>query len=83
MALFYVVPSKSTAPAKPNAPDQITTTDNTPARWEYKVVSRDGGAAAFNMLGEEGWELVAVVGENRSDGASGYTPPAFYFKRKK
>jgi len=30
-------------------------------RWEYQVVQETMDAAALDMLGADGWELVAVV----------------------
>ena len=46
-------------------------------KWEYTAdtVDHDGGWLDLNAMGDEGWELVAVVGWPH------YT--AFYFKRLK
>ena len=48
------------------------------SKWEYTVVYARSyeGATPLNRVGEEKWELVAVVaGQNPSD------PQTFYFKR--
>jgi len=53
-------------------------------KWEYKVVGDDGGEFKFNELGKEGWELVAVASASRGGaGAATFTPPAYYFKRRR
>ncbi len=47
------------------------------SKWEY-LVDSDLVAAVLNLLGSEGWELVAVVSEpGCGDGIQRW----FYFKR--
>lgn len=46
------------------------------SKWEYKVVASTTGAE-LNVLGREGWELVAV------EPRMGNNPTTFYFKRPK
>lgn len=45
-------------------------------KWEYKVVASTTGAE-LNVLGKDGWELVAVEPRIAN------TPTTFYFKRPK
>lgn len=46
-------------------------------KFEYKRVYREVGDRELEMIGEAGWELVAVV-PSKTD-----TPPTLWFKREK
>jgi hypothetical protein len=59
-------------------------------RWEYKVISGYSAEDELNELGEEGWELVAVVAGGLEGSEGGYVQPQrdasevyIYFKRPK
>ena len=46
-------------------------------KFEYKRVYREVGYRALDMIGEAGWELVAVQPSKTDD------PPTLWFKREK
>lgn len=46
-------------------------------KFEYKRIYREVGYRELDMIGEAGWELVAVE-PSKSDG-----PPTLWFKREK
>ena len=46
-------------------------------KYEYKRIYREVGTRELEMIGEAGWELVAVE-SSKSD-----TPPILWFKREK
>ena len=56
-------------------------------RWEYKIINirsenyriDPAKESELNLLGDEGWELVAM----RLDAVSSRNAPIFYFKRPK
>jgi hypothetical protein len=49
--------------------------NQTPQRWEYKIVIGSVDDTQLNELGAAGWELSAVGANDRV--------PSFYFKRAK
>jgi len=83
IVLFSAVPPES------NGQNQAGDVGRGQPNWEYKILGGEGNETAFNDLGEQGWELVAVAGATRSaagnggSSSGGSTPPAFYFKRRK
>lgn len=46
-------------------------------KFEYKRIYREVGARELEMIGEEGWELVAVESSKLD------LPPTLWFKREK
>jgi hypothetical protein len=46
-------------------------------KWEYAIATISEDVKKLNELGEQGWELVAVVSH------SAYAQTIFYFKRLK
>lgn len=50
--------------------------------WEYQEHD-DLDADQLNNIGDEGWELVAVIGERWSDRLSEGFRARFYFKRER
>jgi hypothetical protein len=50
--------------------------NQTPQRWEYKIVVGNVDDAQLNEIGAAGWELSAV-------GSANDRVPSYYFKRTK